>query len=96
MRGFQLDAAEAGRVADVLAEAANRTNAGVEDMGEAMKYIAPVANAMGLSLEETAAAVGILADVGIKGSQALTTLRGTLTRLTKPTDDMVAVMERLV
>lgn len=95
LRGFQLDAAEAGRVADVLAEAANRTNAGVEDMGEAMKYIAPVANAMGLSLEETAAAVGILADAGIKGSQAGTTLRGALTRLTKPTDDMVAVMERL-
>jgi len=95
LRGFQLDAAEAGRVADVLAEAANRTNAGVEDMGEAMKYIAPVANAMGLSLEETAAAVGILSDAGIKGSQAGTTLRRALTRLTKPTDDMIVVMRRL-
>lgn len=95
LRGFQLDASEAGRVADVLAEAANRTNAGVEDMGEAMKYIAPVANAMGLSLEETAAAVGILSDAGIKGSQAGTTLRGALTRLTKPTKQMQEVMNQL-
>ncbi len=95
LRGFQLDAAEAGRVADVLAEAANRTNAQVEDMGEAMKYIAPVANAMGLSLEETAAAVGLLANAGIKGSQAGTTLRGALTRLTKPTKQMREVMNQL-
>lgn len=95
LRGFQLDASEAGRVADVLAEAANRTNAQVEDMGESMKYIAPVAHAMGMSLEETAAAVGILADAGIKGSQAGTTLRGALTRLTKPTKQMYEVMNRL-
>lgn len=95
LRGFQLDAAEAGRVADVLAEAANRTNAQVEDMGESMKYIASVAHAMGMSLEETAAAVGILADAGIKGSQAGTTLRGALTRLTKPTKQMKEVMNQL-
>ena len=95
LRGFQLEASEAGRVADVLAKAANRTNAQVEDMGESMKYIAPVAYAMGMSLEETAAAVGILADAGIKGSQAGTTLRSALTRLTKPTKQMKEVMNKL-
>lgn len=93
LRGFGLDASEAGHVADVFAEAAARTNAQTEDMGEAMKYVAPVAHAMGQSLEETAAAIGIMSDAGIKGSQAGTTLRGALTRLTKPTKAMTTVMD---
>lgn len=95
LRGFSMQASEAGHVADVLAEAAARTNAQVEDMGDAMKYIAPVANAMGLSMESTAAAVGILSNAGIKGSQAGTTLRGALARLTKPTSLMKGVMDEL-
>lgn len=94
VRGFGLEAANTGYVADVFAEAAARTNAQVEDMGQAMKYIAPVAHAMGLEIDETAAAVGILSDAGIKGSQAGTTLRGALTRLTKPTKDATAVMKQ--
>lgn len=95
IRGFGLDADKAGHVADVFAEAAAKTNAQTEDMGEAMKYIAPVAHTMGISLEETAAAIGIMSDAGIKGSQAGTSLRGALTRLTKPTDKMTKVMEKL-
>lgn len=95
IRGFGLEASEAGHVADVLAEAAARTNAQVEDMGDAMKYVAPVANAMGLSLEETAAAIGIMSDAGIKGSQAGTSLRGALSRLAKPTEAMEKKMDRL-
>lgn len=95
IRGFGLEASEAGHVADVFAEAAARTNAQTEDMGEAMKYIAPVANTMGLKIEEVAAAIGIMSDAGIKGSQAGTSLRGALTRLTKPTDKMLGVMEDL-
>ena len=95
LRGFALEASEATHVADVLAEAAARTNAEVADTGEAMKYIAPVAHAMGLSLEEVAASVGILSDAGIKGSQAGTTLRSALSRLAKPTSDMQEVMNKL-
>lgn len=95
IRGFGLEAGETGHVADVFAEAAARTNAQTEDMGEAMKYIAPVAYTMGISLEETAAAIGIMSDAGIKGSQAGTSLRGALVRLTKPTDKMIGVMEDL-
>lgn len=95
LRGFGLEASEAGHVADVLAENANRTNAAVADTGEAMKYVAPVAKAMGISMEETAAAIGLLSNAGIKGSQAGTTLRGALTRLVKPTEDMEGVMEEL-
>lgn len=93
LRGFGLDASEAGHVADVFAEASARTNAQVEDMGEAMKYIAPVAKAMGQSLEETAAAVGILSDAGIKGSQAGTSLRGMLSQLAKPSEAAATAME---
>ena len=95
IRGFGLEASSASHVADVFAEAAARTNAQTEDMGEAMKYIAPVANTMGLKIEEVAAAIGIMSDAGIKGSQAGTSLRGALTRLTKPTDKMLGVMEDL-
>lgn len=95
LRGFGLEASEAGHVADVLAENANRTNSSVAETGEAMKYIAPFARAAGISIEETAAAIGIMANAGIQGSQAGTTLRGALSRLSKPTDDMIAVMDRL-
>lgn len=95
LRGFGLEASDAGHVADVLAKNAADTNAAVADTGEAMKYIAPLAHAAGISLEETAAAIGIMADNGIKGSQAGTTLRGALSRLTKPTDDMKEAMDEL-
>lgn len=95
VRGFGLEASDTAHVADVFAEAAARTNAQTEDMGEAMKYIAPVANAMGQSLEMTAAAIGIMSDAGIKGSQAGTSLRGALSRLAKPTDVMQEKMDQL-
>lgn len=95
LRGFGLAASDAAHVADVLAANANRTNSSVADTGEAMKYIAPLARAAGLSLEETAAAIGIMANAGIQGSQAGTSLRGVLSRLSKPTDDMTAAMEEL-
>ncbi|MFK4949916.1 phage tail tape measure protein [Lactococcus petauri] len=95
LRGFNIDAGQSGHVADVFARAAADTNAEVGDMGEAMKYIAPVASSMGLSLEETAAAIGIMSDAGIKGSQAGTTLRGALSRIAKPTDEMKAKMDEL-
>ena len=95
IRGFGLEANQSAHVADVFAEAAARTNAQTEDMGNAMKYIAPVANTMGLKIEEVAAAIGIMSDAGIKGEQAGTTLRGALVRLTKPTDKMIGVMEDL-
>lgn len=95
LRGFGLEAEEAGHVADVLAENANRTNAAVSDTGEAMKYVTPLARAAGIRFEETAAAIGIMANAGIKGSQAGTTLRAAISRLSKPTDDMRDAMEEL-
>ncbi|EDP68573.1 hypothetical protein CAT7_04884 [Carnobacterium sp. AT7] len=85
VRAFNLEASDTGHVADVFARAAADTNAEVADMAEAMKYAAPMANTLGMSIEDTAAAIGIMSDAGIKGSQAGTTLRGAFTRLAKPT-----------
>ncbi|MGF3072731.1 phage tail tape measure protein [Facklamia sp. P13069] len=90
---FNLDMTQTGHVADVFAQAAAATNAEISDMGEAMKYAGPVAGSLGISLEETAAAIGIMSNAGIKGSQAGTTLRGALTRLSAPTKKARLLME---
>lgn len=95
LRAFQMEASEAGHVADVLAENAAATNAAVYDTGEAMQYVAPVAASMGIAFEETAAAIGILSNNSIKGSQAGTTLRGALSRIAKPTSAMRDAMDAL-
>jgi len=95
LRGFGLAAGQAGHVADVLARAAGDTNAGIIDMGYAMKYVAPIASAMGLSIEEVSAAIGLMSNAGIKGEQAGTTLRASLTRLANPTDEAGKMMRSL-
>lgn len=95
LRAFGLDASEAGHIADVFARAAADTNAEVYDMGEALKYVAPNAKTAGISLEETAAAIGIMSDAGVKGSQAGTTLRTALVNMAKPTDKMQGKMDEL-
>lgn len=95
MNQFGLDASESTHVADVFATAAAKTNAETTDMAEALKYAGPVAGALGVSLEETAAAIGIMSDAGIKGNQAGTTMRGALTRLVNPTKKARDVMDEL-
>lgn len=95
LRGFGLEASETAHVADVLAKNASATNAAVVDTGEAMKYIAPVAHSMGLGLEEVTAAIGEMANAGIKGSQAGTTLRSALTRLASPSDPAAQAMDSI-
>ena len=75
LRQFNLGATDATRVADVLTLAANATFNSVVDLGEAMKYAGPVAASLGMSVEETAAILGTLGNVGIQGSMAGTTLR---------------------
>ncbi|MQS52174.1 phage tail tape measure protein [Companilactobacillus mishanensis] len=72
------------RVTDSLTYTANATAAGFQDMGDAMTYVGPTAHAAGLSLEETASAIGLMSNQGIEGSVAGTALRSALTRLMKP------------
>lgn len=95
IRGFGLEASSSSHVADVFAETAARTNAQTEDLGDAMSYVAPIAHTAGLSIEETAAAIGIMSDAGVKGSQAGTALRGGLTRIVKPTKQVEEAMKTL-
>ncbi|MDS1004190.1 phage tail tape measure protein [Clostridium sporogenes] len=95
LRGFGLEASQAGHVADVLAKNAADTNAAIVDTGYAMKYIAPIARNAGWSLETVTAAIGIMADAGIKGSQAGTTLRGALTRLMNPPKQAAEALDAL-
>ncbi|EMW5848827.1 phage tail tape measure protein [Enterococcus faecalis] len=83
------------RVTDSLTYVANATAAGFSDMGEAMKYVGPVANTVGFSMEETAAAIGLMSNNGIEGSIAGTALRGALTRLLKPSKQNIAGFEQL-
>lgn len=93
--GFGLEAADSTRVADLLTQAANAGTIGINDLGESFKYIAPVANTMGFSIEDVTTAITALSTAGIKGSQAGTSLRGVLTRMVKPTDDVAAAMDEL-
>ena len=81
LRGFGLSANESGRVADVLAASASSANTSVQEMGVAFKFAGPVASAMGISIEETAAALGVLSNAGLKGSLAGTGLRMVLVKM---------------
>ncbi|KUP22416.1 phage tail tape measure protein [Paenibacillus sp. DMB5] len=95
LRGFGMEATETTRVVDVLAASSISTNANVTDLGMAMKYVAPVAKSMGLSIEEATAAVGALSDAGIKGEMAGTSLRAILLALASPSKEAAFYMERL-
>lgn len=75
LRQFGLGATDAARAADVLTKAANATFNTVEGLGESLKYAGPVAQSLGMSLEDTTAILGVLGNVGIQGSEAGTALR---------------------
>ena len=95
MTAFGMGAEQAGHFADVLATASSKSNTNVGLMGETFKYVAPVAGALGYNCEDTAVAIGLMANAGIKGSQAGTALRSMLSRLAKPTDDVQKAMKDL-
>ena len=78
---FQLGVEEASRVTDILVQAANASATSVDGLGEALKYAAPAAQSLGVSMEDTVATIGLLANAGIDASQAGTGLRTMLTRL---------------
>lgn len=88
-------AGDAGRLADIMAAASSNSNTNVEMMGETFKYAAPLVGAMGYEMEDTAIAIGLMANSGIKASSAGTALRGSLSRLVKPSKEMQATMVQL-
>ena len=81
LRAFGLDASEMGRVCDVLTATANGSAQTVEDLGEALKFVAPIAATTGMTLEDTAKVLGTLANFGIKGSNAGTAFKNMRTKM---------------
>lgn len=95
LTAFGLSAEKAGHMADVYATVITRTNTNVEMLGDTMKYAALVAEAFGASMEETAALAGLMANSGIKASQAGTSLRAGFLRLAGPPKMAQKAMEQL-
>lgn len=95
LRAFGLDAAETNRVTDVMAKSFSETALDVDSFQEAMKTVAPVAASAGLSVEQTTALLGSLANSGIRGSRAGTALRRIISELGTTSGDVAGEIERL-
>lgn len=92
LRAFNLDVSETGRVTDVMAKSFSTSSLDMETFAESMKFVAPVAKSAGMSLEETSAMLAVLANNGIKGSQAGTALRRIISEIGgsgKPTTEAI-------
>ena len=87
LTAFGAKAKDTGRLTDILATASTKSNTNVEMLGETFKYVAPVAGAMNYTMEETAAIAGLMANAGIKASNAGTAMRSAFTNLVAPTKD---------
>ncbi|ACA44334.1 phage tail tape measure protein [Clostridium botulinum] len=95
LTAFGMSAKDSAQFADLLASAASNSNTNVSMLGESFKYVAPVAGALGHSAKDTAFALGLMANAGIKGSQSGTALRASLTNLAHPSKQMAEEMDRL-
>lgn len=89
------EAKDTSHFVDVLAAASSNSNTNVAMMGEAFKYVAPVAGTLGYSIDDVSVALGLMANNGIKASQAGTSLRTILSRMIDPTEDAEAAMDRM-
>ena len=94
MSGLKMSAEETGRFTDVMAATVTGANTNVALMGETLKYVAPVAGTLGISIEDLSLAIGIMGNNGIKGSQAGTALKAGLVNLVNPTNTMHAAMQQ--
>lgn len=95
LTAFGMSAGDSTHFADILAAASSNANTNVGMMGETFKYVAPVAGALGYTAEDTALAIGLMANAGIKSSQAGTSLRAIMSRLAKPTKEVQGAMDAL-
>lgn len=95
LTAFGLQAADCAHFSDVLAMAASASNTDVAKMGATFKYVAPLAGAMKYSIEDTAVAIGLMANAGIKGEMAGTSLRQMFTRLANPPKDAAEALDAL-
>mgnify|MGYP001109875562 CR=1 FL=1 len=94
LTAFGLSAKDSSHFSDILAATSSNANTNVSMMGETFKYAAPVLGSLGYTAEDAALAIGLMANAGIKSSQAGTSLRGAITNLAKPTDTVAAAMDK--
>ncbi len=92
LQGFRLETDQAARVVDVLADAANSANTNVGQLGDALKFVAPVAAGLGVEVEETTAAISALSNAGLQASLAGTGLRRVLATLEQGTPQLEAAL----
>ncbi|MGH1053003.1 phage tail tape measure protein [Bacillus cytotoxicus] len=95
LNAFGMEANKSGKVADILAQSANQSAASVLDLNYAFKYAAGPANALGISMEELAASIGIMVDAGSTGESAGTALRASMLRLVKPPKEAADALKKL-
>lgn len=95
MTGFNLTATDMTRIVDVMAQTATDSNTTIQQMGNALSYAAPVAEAFAVSLESTSAAIEVLANAGIKASRSGTALRRIITNLYEPTKKGAEALQEL-
>lgn len=95
LTGYGLKASELTNVNDIMTATFTRTNTSLAQLGEAMKFVAPVASAMKVDISEASASIGLLGNAGIQASMAGTTLRAILSRLSDPANEAVEVLQRL-
>lgn len=95
LTAFGLTSDDAAHFSDVLAKASSSANTNVSMMGNTFKYVAPVAGALGYSIEDCSVAIGLMANSGIKADQAGTALRAFMSRMADPTDEVAAMMDKL-
>jgi TP901 family phage tail tape measure protein len=95
LNSFGLSASSAGHVADVLANTANQSSGDITDFAQALSQVGAVAHQFGVSIEDTSTALGLLANAGIKGSDAGTLLKTALTQLAAPTKPAAAAIQDL-
>jgi len=95
MKSFQMPASEMEHIVNVIQGTVSQTALDFEDFAEAMKFVAPIAKTMNITLEETAAMIGILGDVGIKGSLGGTTLKNMFLNIMRPSENVRKVLEKM-
>ncbi|MEM7737449.1 MAG: phage tail tape measure protein [Deinococcota bacterium] len=95
LTGFGLEVEDLPRLVDVMTATFTKSNTDLNQLGRAMTYVGPIASQLGVSVEETSAALGLLANAGFKSTMGGTALRGSLSRLINPTDQAGDILKAM-
>lgn len=93
-KAFGFDMKDLGQVANIIQTTVSSTAIGLDDFAESMKFVAPIAKTAGVTIQDLSASIGILGDIGIKGSLAGTSLKNIMTNLLDPTEKVAAALRK--